>query len=187
MWAPCGLRGAHRGFATLRAHPKARGSQFHPAVAMSPPCHPPVTSASMPAAAPPSLASAPAGLLLNLWEFGIPPPQPCPLLGTSAAQHGLATSGMGRGTQAGVQLGSCGGPNPAWPRQQDSTDQRREQRMIRNMQPAPDTAQPGCCHPDVPGVLGGGGCSNCCHCPAVVLNSCAGGQGAWNSTTEVTP
>lgn len=58
--------------------------------------------------------------------------------------------------------------------------------MIWNVQPAPDTAQPGCCHPDVPGVLRGGGCSNC-HCPAVVLNSCAGGQGARNSTTEVTP
>lgn len=73
-------------------------------VDMSSPCHPPVTSASMPAAAP-SLASAPAGLLLNLGEFGSPPLQPQPLLGTSVAQHGLATSGMGRGTQAGVQQG----------------------------------------------------------------------------------
>lgn len=60
-------------------------------------------------------------------EFGIPPPQPRSLLSTIAAQHGLATSGMGRGIQAGVQLGSWEDPNPAWPCQQDSTDQRSKQ------------------------------------------------------------
>lgn len=48
-------------------------------------------------------------------NFGIPTPQPHPLLSTSAAQHSLATSGMGRGTQAKVWLGSCKDPNPAWP------------------------------------------------------------------------